>query len=252
MNKAVAHKPRPAALTGEVVQASASLMDVIGRAAADPNTDVDKLERLLGMYERITAQKAKASFTAALAEVQPKLPVIEEHGGIKDRAGNVQSTYAKWEDIADAIRPALHEHGFALSFRVVTTPKVAVTGVLSHRDGHSEETTMELPVDGSGSKNDVQAVGSSFSYGKRYTAIALLNITSRAKVDRDDDGRGAGMSVAGQDAITAINMAEGLAELRAWKAAHFEAVAKAVPEHERREIVALYNRRIRNATGAAQ
>lgn len=236
----------------EVIQASTSLMDVIGRAAADPNTDVDKLERLLGMYERITAQQAKAAFTAALAEMQPKLPVIAEHGGITDRAGKIQSTYAKWEDIADAIRPILHDHGFALSFRVVTTPKVAVTGVLSHRDGHSDETTMELPVDGSGSKNDVQAVGSSFSYGKRYTAIALLNITSRAPSDRDDDARKAGTSVAGQDAITAINMAEGLDELRAWKATHFDAVSKAVPEHERREIVALFNRRVRNATEAGR
>lgn len=246
MNKAVAHKPRPAALTGEVVQASASLMDVIGRAAADPNTDVDKLERLLGMYERITAQKAKASFTAALAEVQPKLPVIEEHGGIKDRAGNVQSTYAKWEDIADAIRPALHEHGFALSFRVVTTPKVAVTGVLSHRDGHSEETTMELPVDGSGSKNDVQAVGSSFSYGKRYTAIALLNITSRAKVDRDDDGKSAARSRPSrpaQDAIAEVNACEDWPALERWRDTKSAAYRPKVPEREWQEIIALFNRR---------
>jgi hypothetical protein len=35
----------------------------------------------------------------------------------------------------------------------------------------------------------VQAVGSSTSYGKRYTAFALLNITSTGE---DDDGRKAG------------------------------------------------------------
>jgi hypothetical protein len=44
--------------------------------------------------------------------------------------------------------------------------------VLSHELGHSEETTMTLPLDTSGSKNNVQAVGSSTSYGKRYTATA--------------------------------------------------------------------------------
>lgn len=241
----------PRAPGGEIVQAGASLMEVISRAAADPNTDVDKLERLLGMYERITAQQAKAAFTAALAEMQPKLPVIDENGGIKDRAGKVQSTYAKWEDIADAIRPVLHDHGFALNFRVVTTPKVAVTGVLSHRDGHSDETTMELPVDGSGSKNDVQAVGSSFSYGKRYTAIALLNITSRARADRDDDGRGAGLSRPAQDAISDINMAEGLVELRKWKAEKYEWCAKNLAPHELREVIALYNRRIKAVQSGA-
>ncbi len=175
---------------GQVIQTdAASIMGVISRAAADPSTDVDKLERLLSMYERITAQNAKAAFTSALAALQPKLPVITEKGGIKDRAGKVQSTYAKWEDINDAIRPILHDHGFALNFRVSRTAEsVSVTGILSHAEGHSDETTLDLPVDGSGSKNAVQAVGSSVSYGKRYTAIALLNITSRAPQDRDDDG----------------------------------------------------------------
>lgn len=172
---------------GQVIQANASsLMEVISRAAADPNTDVDKLERLLGMYERITAQNAKAAYTAALAQLQPKLPVISERGKTD------KTTYATWEDINDAIRPLLHEFGFALNFRVGRSDSaVSVTGVLSHEAGHSEETTLELPVDSSGSKNAVQAVGSSVSYGKRYTAIALLNITSRAKNDRDDDGRNA-------------------------------------------------------------
>lgn len=171
----------------------ASLMAVIARAANDPNTDVDKLERLMGLYERMTAQSAKATFTANLAAMQPRLPVINERGAIStDRGKTVQSTYAKWEDINDAIRPLLSEYGFALSFRICRSDAlVSVTGVLSHRDGHSDETTIDLPADASGSKNAVQAVGSSVSYGKRYAAIALLNITSRAPQDRDDDGHSA-------------------------------------------------------------
>ena len=64
-------------------------------------------------------------------------------------------------------------------------------GVLPPREGHSEETTMPLPLDTSGSKNAVQAVGSSTSYGKRYTAAALLNLTSRGE---DDDGKASGAS----------------------------------------------------------
>lgn len=176
---------------------ASSIMAVISRAAADPNTDVDKLERLLGMYERITAQQAKASFSAALAEVQPKLPVIDRRGHIavpsKDGKAGHSTPYAKWEDINDAIRPALHEYGFGLSFRIgqAQDGKITVTGVLSHRDGHQEETTITLTHDSTGSKNAVQAVGSSVAYGKRYTAMALLNITSRAPADADDDGHDA-------------------------------------------------------------
>lgn len=190
----VAHE----APAGAVVQMGAApLMDVISRAAADPNTDVDKLERLLGMYERITAQNAKAAYTSALASMQPTLPVIDRRGRIevpaKDNKPGHSTPYAKWEDINDAIRPMLAEHGFGLSFRIghAQDGKITVTGVLAHRDGHQEETTITLMHDSSGSKNSVQAVGSSVSYGKRYTAMALLNITSRAPVEADDDGRGA-------------------------------------------------------------
>lgn len=176
-----------------------SLMAVISRAASDPNTDVDKLERLLSMYERITSQQAATAFKAALAEMKPKLPVVDRKGRIEVRAKTAtgerdgkltQSTpYALWEDIDAAITPILHEHGFVLTFRsgVAQDGKITVTGVLSHNAGHSEETTITLPHDSSGSKNAVQAVGSSTSYGKRYTATLLLNI--RTKGD-DDDGNG--------------------------------------------------------------
>lgn len=178
---------------GQVIQAdAASIMEVISRAAADPSTDVDKLERLLGMYERINERNARAAYTSALATMQPLLPVISERGIIStDKGKTIQSTYAKWEDINQAIGPFLAAHGFALSFRIgqAADGKITVTGVLSHREGHQEETTITLPHDSSGSKNAVQAVGSSTSYGKRYTAQALLNLTSRGE---DDDGKKGG------------------------------------------------------------
>jgi hypothetical protein len=176
--------------TDQITEYSGGLLDVIARAARDPSVDIDKMERLIAMQERVQVRDAAISFNSALAELQVKLPVIAERGGIKDRNGNVQSTYALWEDVNEAIRPLLAEHGFALRFRVErTSDQISVTGILSHRDGHSEETTLSLPTDGSGSKNAVQAVGSSTSYGKRYTAFALLNITSTGE---DDDGKKGG------------------------------------------------------------
>lgn len=159
------------------------ILSVIARAAADPNVDIDKLERLLEMQERVLARDAKGAFTAALAAMQ--LPEIAERG---KGHGNIK--YALWEDINEEIKPILAEHGFALSFKIRNEgSQVVVTGILSHVGGHSEETELALPTDNSGSKNAVQAVGSSTSYGKRYTAQALLNLTSRGE---DDDGRKAG------------------------------------------------------------
>lgn len=166
---------------------TAALMSVIERAALNPNVDIDKMERLLEMQERVMARQAKAAYTTALAAMQPDLPIIGEKGKILNGNKQVQSTYALWEDINEAIKPVLAKHGFALSFRTdMPDGKVSVTGILAHSEGHSEETTITLPIDGSGSKNNVQGVGSSVSYGKRYAAGALLNLTSRGE---DDDGR---------------------------------------------------------------
>ena len=196
----IEHAPAP------IVNETTAIVQMIERAAANPAVDIDKMERLLEMQERVMDRRAKAAFDAALAIMQPQLPQVDRNGRIvvlskADRdAGRFdakpqQSTpYALWEDINAAILPHLAEHGFALSFRTGTTPegKITVTGVLSHKEGHREETTITLMHDSSGSKNSVQAVGSSISYGKRYTAGMLLNITSRAPGDADDDGRKAG------------------------------------------------------------
>jgi hypothetical protein len=185
----------PATVEQHPATDSAALIQVISRAASDPNVDIDKMERLMQMHERLTERSAKAAFAAALAEMQPKLPVIERKGLIKvpakDGKTGHETPYALWEDINDKIKPFLADHGFALSFRIKKdADRVEVTGVLSHREGHSEETTLSLPMDTTGSKNNVQAIGSSTSYGKRYTAMALLNITTRGE---DDDGKAAGL-----------------------------------------------------------
>ncbi len=173
------------------VPAATSIIAVIERAALDPNVDIEKMERLLLMQERIMARQAKVDFTAALAQMQPNLPVVGEKGKIKNKGGGVQSTYAKWEDINEAIRPVLHAHGFALNFRIEErdNDRIVVFAILSHEGGHSEETgSPPLMADTSGSKNAIQALGSSVSYGKRYTAGAILNLTSRG----EDDGGVAG------------------------------------------------------------
>lgn len=164
-----------------------AFVSMIERAARDPNVDVDKMERLLAMQERIIARNAKAAYNAALVAVKPLLPVITEHGKIIV-GGEVRSTYAKWEDIDEAITPILAAQNMALTFRcgVANDGKITVTAVLSHGDGHSEETTCPpLAHDSSGSKNAVQAVKSSTSYGKRIAAALLLGLRTRGE---DDDG----------------------------------------------------------------
>lgn len=186
--QAVERMPAVAEPQVPAVAETTALIQMIERAAKDPNTNVEKMERLYAMHTSAVALQAKVAFDEALSDMQTELPIIVERGKIQIGTGKAQG-YALWEDINEAIKPILTKHGFALRFVTGQQDgKIIVTGVLS-RGGHREETTMHLPLDVSGSKNAVQAVGSSTSYGKRYTAAALLNLTSRGE---DDDGQKGG------------------------------------------------------------
>jgi hypothetical protein len=157
-----------------------AVMAMVERVALNPDADISKLEKMLDMQERILNRNAQQAFTADLAAMQSELPLVGKAG-----RGHNNAKYAKLEDINEAIRPTLQKYGFAVTFRINQTDKsVTVTARLSHRMGYSEETNLSLPLDTSGSKNAVQAVGSTVSYAKRYAICALLNIST----GDDDDG----------------------------------------------------------------
>lgn len=159
---------------------SAALIQVISRAASDPACDIVKMEKLLDMHERMMTRDASVQFNAAMADMQAEIPSVAERG----KGHNI--VYATLEDIIDVVRPIMHKYGFAISFETSNTGEhMTVIGVLMHRAGHSMKTSMVLPADKSGSKNAVQAIGSSTSYGKRYVLCALLNIATR---NEDDNG----------------------------------------------------------------
>jgi hypothetical protein len=161
---------------------SRSIMSVIERAAMNPDVDIDKMERLLQMQERILARQAEAAYNEALAKLQASMPEVRK-GGKND---HTHKAYARLEDIQAAIRPLLAEHGFSISFHTVTANHISATAILRHRDGYSDQTTVELPRDAGVGRNAVQAVGSSITYAKRYAVAALLNI----QIDgEDDDGK---------------------------------------------------------------
>jgi len=222
------------------LEAADTAVSLFERLARDPSVDVEKLERLIAMQERIMAHNAKAAFDAAFSEMQGELPVITEKGEIKV-GGQLRSKYATNEDIQETVKPILQRHGFAIRFRnaVLDDGRLKVIGILSHRSGHSEQDEFVTKADDSGSKNAIQAIGSSRSYGQRYTTTALLNIATRGA---DDDGRGseAPMPPKGYDdwLITFSEAANGgLATLRKV----FAAAAKPYREHLTKHDAANYD-----------
>lgn len=162
------------------------LAAVIERLAMNPDVDVVKLEKIIELQERILRHTAQAEFEAAFADMQGDLPVITERGKIIVN-GQTRSTYAKFEDIIAEVRPILQRHGFALRHENEQKDgTLKITGILSHRCGHSVRDEFLANADDSGQKNDIQQLGSTRSYGQRYTTISLLNIVTRGA---DDDGQ---------------------------------------------------------------
>lgn len=172
------------------IDTAASLLAVISNAASNPAVDVDKLERLIAVQERLEVRAAEVAFAEAFADLQPNLPIITMNGQIVHK-GQVISEFSDWPNINKAITPILHQFGFGLSFKPAKASApgmVAVTARLRHRLGHIDEATVEGPNDTSGAKNAAQSLGSSLTYYKRYGGVLILNLTIEGE---DDDGSAA-------------------------------------------------------------
>ena len=185
----------------DVADYGTSLLAVISKAARDPNVDIDKMERLLQMQERVAARQAEQEFASAFAQMQPNLPYISARNAIIHN-GKTISNYADWPSISRAIAPILCDHGFGLNFSFENTAdQVTVTARLKHVSGHTETNSVTLPSDKSGSKNQVQAIGSSLTYGQRYAGCPLVGVVIEGI---DDDGHTAGGGAISDDDLVML------------------------------------------------
>ena len=168
----------------------ATILQVIQNAATNPDVDIEKMERLMAMHERLTAKQAEASFNKAMTQAQSEAPQI-----FKDKKNSqTHSSYASYEAMDKILRPIYVKHGFSLSFDTGPDPLEGCIRVLcyvSHTDGHSKTYSCDMPADGKGAKGgDVMtkthAAGSGMSYGQRYLLKMIFNIAFS-----DDDGNAA-------------------------------------------------------------
>ena len=173
------------------------MVSMIERMATDPAADIDKLDRLLQMKERMEAGADRKAFFAAMADCQAEMPAIVA----RSNNDQTRSKYAKLSAIYAEAKPVISSHGFSFSTwpaESKTPGHLAVKWVVRHRDGHSEEGIAEIPLDdkgikGSTNKTGTHAFGSSNSYARRYVFCMVFDI---AIATEDDDGnRGGGRPV---------------------------------------------------------
>ena len=156
--------------------------------AVNNGADITQLEKLMDLQERYEANQAKKEFNAAMSQFQAMLPVIEKLGIVDytTSKGRTFYQYAKIEDIAKAIQPALKETG--LSYRFTQSQSngiITVRCIVTHKSGHSEYSELVSSPDISGGKDQLKSIASAISYLRRYTLTGILGIVVGGE---DDDG----------------------------------------------------------------
>lgn len=178
------------------VRVEQTMDDFIAMALRDSSIDVTKLEALLRMKREAVAEQAKVEFYEALHAAQAEMPQVERLGVVRliAKDGRDLGTYnfAKWEDMDRVLRPIMERHGFTLDFdmkqRTGDGGGAEVTATLTHaRNGrtHSMTRAVSLALDSGAGRNNLQAMGATISYAKRYLAEMLFNIVRKGV---DDDG----------------------------------------------------------------
>ena len=161
---------------------SVTPLDMLNRAVL-AGADIAMIEKLMALHERWDAGQARKAFDEAVAAAKRDIPPIT-----RNVQGHNAKRYADFAAIARVVDPIIGAHGLSYRFRTSQTDRISVTCILSHKAGHSEETTLSGPADTSGSKNAIQAIGSTLTYLQRYSLVQMLGLAA----GNDDDGKAAG------------------------------------------------------------
>lgn len=159
--------------------------------AISSGMDMDKLAQFMELQERWEANEARKAYHDAMAQFKANPPEILKDRKVSYKAGGgvTEYTHASLANVARTINTALSKYGLSAAWKTAQEERgVTVTCTITHKLGHSESTSLTAAPDNSGSKNSIQAVGSTISYLERYTVLAL---TGLATEDMDDDGVGA-------------------------------------------------------------
>lgn len=164
--------------------------DYLVALALDKQADPATIEKLLNLQERWQKMQAQKEFVAAMTSFKKEAPAVLRKCDVVDfttQKGRTRYNYANLGSIVQEITYTLSKHDLSVSWS--TDQKgtdVTVTCHITHIAGHRESVTLTGPIDESGNKNRIQAVGSTVTYLERYTLLAALGLAT----GEDDDGRG--------------------------------------------------------------
>jgi hypothetical protein len=167
----------------EVVESRTIMHPLVEKMMASHPTP-EALEKILNLQREWEKDEAKRAFTAGLVELKRALPLYLQRDKLvdfKNKEGRqTRYTHTSLAAAMETVTPILVDHGFSLTWTTESGQGggVKVTATLTHRQGHSKECSLIAPPDQSGNKNSAQAVASTVTLLERYTALALLGLST--------------------------------------------------------------------------
>src|SRR5688572_30481815 len=117
--------------------------------AVDKDLDVDKLRQLMEMKKAWESVQARKAFFSALAKFQSEVPEIRKSKSVA--FNEVKYNYAPLSDVVRQIKDTCRDCGLSYRWEIADTKEeIKVTCLVTHTDGHSEQTTMTAVPDDSG------------------------------------------------------------------------------------------------------
>lgn len=167
--------------TSLALTATESLM----QAAIEKGQDLRDIVELL-REER--EAEARLNGIRALSAAKAEIPPIKKTrpGQHVTKKGTLTlGNFAPLEDIQEIVDPILPKHGLTYDWdREIHNDKEYIVCIITHEQGYEKRSKFPAIKDSPAGKNDIQAVASGDSYGKRYSLMGALALRA---CDPDDD-----------------------------------------------------------------
>lgn len=153
--------------------------------------DVEAVREIRGMAKELRDEGRLQWFARDMSSAQAEMQPVVRASEVNLGAGKGSYKHASLDDIDEMLRPIRTKYGFSITSDRIPRPGdgggFVIISTLWHRSGHSITASFPLPLDSGPGRNNLQAAGSTDSYGRKYNALALFDIVRK---NQDDDGKG--------------------------------------------------------------
>ena len=159
------------------------------KLAIDKQYDIEKISKLLDIYEKWEEKKIKKEFYAAFSSFQTDIPEIKKtvHVNFTAKSGRiVDYWYEPLAGIIKQLKPYFKKYGLSYQFEPLQEEsKFILTCYVNHVSGYSYSCTLESVIEDKNFMNRIQSMGNVKTYLERYAFCGVFGI---ATAESDTDG----------------------------------------------------------------